>query len=274
MVDGAFRHAERSLARGLTVSRGWAAGARTVKQVADVSFTPMSGTAGPLRVGLINLSERPDATTENFRRALASIPDVDLQVHDGRDETLPPPETYDAIVLSGSIDSVNDEIPYVHRVRRWVQSCDRPILGVCFGHQLLASAFGGTVAHMPDRELGYRHIEIDRPEDSLFAGIDERPVAFLCHEDIVVEPPPGATVLARNERGVQAFRLGPHVAVQFHPEIDREHARWLLDRLDLPEAVRNDARATLTIEHGEAALRLRRLFLNFLATVREGYAGA
>lgn len=234
----------------------------------------MPGIARPLRVGLINLSDRPDATAENFRRALASIPDVDLQVHDGRDGALPDPEAFDAIVLSGSIDSVNDGLAYIDRVRRWVRECESPIFGVCFGHQLLASAFDGTVAHMPHRELGYRSIEIDRPADPLFAGIDDRPVAFLCHEDIVVEPPPGATVLARNERGVQAFRLGPHVAVQFHPEIDREHANWLLEQFDLPEDVRNDARSTLTVEHGEAARGLRRLFSNFLAAVKEGTAGA
>lgn len=218
-----------------------------------------------MRIGLLNVSHWPAAAAANFRRALEGMDGVELVVYDARNLQLPELRAVDAVVVTGSIDSVNDDLDYVRHAREWVRTADVPIFGVCFGHQLVASAFGGEVERMQEHEVGYRQIELDRPEDPLFDGVPWRPTVFLCHEDTVVTPPPNATVLASNERGIQALRLGPTVSVQFHPEVDADHAGKLLAELDIGEATRADALETVTPENAEAALRVRRLFENFVA---------
>lgn len=229
----------------------------------------MARSNGRMRVALLNVSHTPAAAAANFRRAFQSIDDVDLVAYDARNLELPEPGAVDAAVVTGSIDSVNDDLEYVRAAREWLRTADVPVFGVCFGHQLVASAFGGEVAHMPERELGYRRIALDRPDDPLFDGVADRPTAFLCHEDTVVEPPAGATVLASNEYGIQALRLGRTVSVQFHPEVDGAHARRLLAELDLPAEWRERALETVTDANATAASRLRRLFENFVAHLDE-----
>lgn len=223
-----------------------------------------------MRVGLLNVSHLPAATEANFRRAFEPVDDVDLVVYDARNLELPAPGAVDAAVVTGSIDSVNDDRAYVNAVREWVRETDVPVLGVCFGHQLVATAFGGRVERLPEWELGYHRVALERPGDPLFDGLPPEPMVFESHEDRVVAPPPGATVLASNERGIQALRLGRTVSVQFHPEADGDHARRLLGELDLPAADRADALATVTDGNAAAALATRRLFENFVAGVRAG----
>lgn len=222
-----------------------------------------------MRVALLNVSHLPAAAETNFRRAFDPIEDVELVVYDARNLELPESGTVDAAVITGSIDSVNDDHEYVRALREWVRAAEVPKMGVCFGHQLVATAFGGEVARMPDRELGFRRITVDRPGDPLFEGVPERPVVFLCHEDTVVSPPPDATVLASNEHGVQALRRGRDVTVQFHPEVDAAHARQLLAALPIPEGTRADALETVTEGNAAAAREVRRLFGNFVAGLHD-----
>jgi GMP synthase-like glutamine amidotransferase len=91
---------------------------------------------------------------------------------------------------------------------------------VCFGAQVLAAALGGTVERAPRPELGWCRVE------STTAAIAEGPW-FQWHRDRFTLPA-GALSLAHNELGVQAFRRGRSVGVQFHPEVDhRLLSSWL-----------------------------------------------
>ena len=88
---------------------------------------------------------------------------------------------------------------------------DVPVLGLCFGGEALAAVLGGHVERSPAPELGWCEIETDDPE-SIPAG------PWLEWHFERFTTPPGATELARTEHATQAFRLGPHLGVQFHPE--------------------------------------------------------
>ena len=97
-----------------------------------------------------------------------------------------------------------------------------PVLGICFGHQLLGYAFGGQVVRNPlGWEIGSFDVEVP-VEDPLFADLPATLRVNLVHQDMVASPPaPDVRVLAGNPRTpIQALAVGDHVrGVQFHPEI-------------------------------------------------------
>ena len=129
---------------------------------------------------------------------------------------------------------------------------DVPVLGLCFGGEALAAVLGARVERSPAPELGRREIETDDP-DAVPAG------PWLEWHFERFATPPGATEIARTGDATQAFRLGPHLAVQFHPEATVEIVEGWAEHdgveasLDAPPAQREAAR--------EAAFRLFDAFL-------------
>ena len=132
------------------------------------------------------------------------------------------------IVVLGSTSSVYDDgeaRAWIEEDLAWLRRADAagvPVLGICFGAQLLAAAFGGAVEPAGGQEIGWVTIDSTDPE-----LIPPGPWLEFHHDRCL--PPPGATVLARNALGVQAFRVGRHLAVQFHPEVDGEQFKLWLD---------------------------------------------
>ncbi len=88
---------------------------------------------------------------------------------------------------------------------------DVPVLGLCFGGEVLSAVLGGRVEVAPRPELGWRVIETDEPET-----VPGGPWLEWHYERFTT--PPGAEEIARTEDAVQAFRYGPHLGLQFHPE--------------------------------------------------------
>jgi GMP synthase (glutamine-hydrolysing) len=170
------------------------------------------------------------------------------------DVPLPSPEEGAAFIVTGSSSSVTERAPWMLRAEahlRELVAAGAPVLGICFGHQLLAQALGGEVAKNPrGREIGTVQIARHAPahaDDPLFHGLPSTFQVNATHVDTVVKLPPGARVLAVTDREpTAAFGLGDHVrAVQFHPEIDADamrgyvKARWDViakDGLD-PQAI-------------------------------------
>lgn len=148
------------------------------------------------------------------------------------------------VVLGGPMGAGDDAVaPWLAPTRALVAHAvarGTPTLGVCLGHQLAALALGGRVGRSPTgRTLGLVPVRLtgDGHDDLLLTGLGGQD-ALHHNDDVVLEVPSGATVLATLPDGrPQALRLGPAAwGVQFHPEASPEiFAAWL--RWDFPDGV-------------------------------------
>ncbi len=131
-------------------------------------------------------------------------------------EPLPDPAGRPFLVSLGSeASAADDAVPWLAAERAVLDRaivCDVPILGICFGAQHLARALGGVVAPAPRAEVGWLDVE------SLAPDVVPHGPWLQWHRD-AFSVPPGAQLLARSAVGPQAFRRGPHLGVQFHPEV-------------------------------------------------------
>ena len=159
-------------------------------------------------------------------------------VVDAQREPLPESE-FGGIIITGSAASAYEEDAWIRKSEDFLRrAADRgtAIYGICFGHQLLAQAFGGRVEKCPRGwELGTASISVcdEALNDPLFAGLPTEFPAQLSHGDVVIELPSGATPLASNGHWpIQAFRLGENIwGTQFHPEFTLGIMEGLVDSL-------------------------------------------
>jgi GMP synthase (glutamine-hydrolysing) len=124
------------------------------------------------------------------------------------------------LVLSGGPSSVYD--PGAPGLPDYVLRCDLPVLGICYGMQVLGLALRGRVEPAEEREYGPRVVrrEIGAASAPLLRGLPDQFDVWMSHGDVVVAPPPGFDVLARSENGqIAAMGNGRVQAVQFHPEV-------------------------------------------------------
>jgi len=144
-------------------------------------------------------------------------------------------EQLSGVILSGSPRDAWTEDPVNTRLCDLVHACAKanlPFLGVCYGHQILARAFGGKVARHPQGlELGNTQVGLTAPGQScpLFAGFPQQFDVLSSHADAVLELPSEAELLVEGQfTRVQGFQIGQHLfGVQFHPESDPDTMRFL-----------------------------------------------
>jgi GMP synthase-like glutamine amidotransferase len=173
-----------------------------------------------------------DVDTAGFIADAFEARGAELAVHLFPDDgPLPAFDGVDHIVVMGSVSSVNDPDPWIAAELDWLRAADRaglPVFGICFGAQAICVALGGRVEAMERQEIGWFTVD-SLDQDAVPAG-----PWLEFHNDRCL-PPPSATVLARNEAGIQAFRIGPHFAVQFHPEVDGPQLKRWLDSMGTAE---------------------------------------
>jgi len=117
-------------------------------------------------------------------------------------------------------DHIRGEVAAESALLQSAHASGIPVLGICFGGQMLAHALGGSVGRAPEAEIGWCAVESAVPE---LAG--DGPW-FQWHADRF-QPPAEAVRLARSDRAEQAFRVGRTVGLQFHPEVNESIvARW------------------------------------------------
>jgi GMP synthase-like glutamine amidotransferase len=128
----------------------------------------------------------------------------------------PDPRDYDLVVSLGSeFAAYNDSIPFIQRETELIRaaaSSDVPILGVCFGGQLMARALGGKSFKAGRSEIGWLSVRTNDPD-----LVPDGPW-FNWHFD-TFSLPPGAKLIADTDVGPQAYVIGRNLGLQFHPEV-------------------------------------------------------
>ena len=179
------------------------------------------------------------------------------------------------IVISGSAASVLDEHPWSLRLEELIRDARArrvPVLGVCYGHQLIAKALFDAARRAALPEVGWYEVDLEPAAAADLPGpLPERFRCFLSHFDEVFDPQvPGFRVLARSERcPVQAFRLvdEPVWGVQFHAEMDPVEAHALFElRMDKGAELGIDTAAMLELATYDESV-WRSLYDGFLAQV-------
>jgi GMP synthase (glutamine-hydrolysing) len=172
-----------------------------------------------------------------FRRHLEG-PETSLEVvHVALGAPLPAHFDYDAVVVTGSFSMVTDREHWSVATAAYLREVIErrlPTLGVCYGHQLLADAFGGQVANNPrGRQAGTVSVRLTAAAqgDPLFRALPEVLRVQVSHRQSVLALPEQAVLLAACEGDPHhAYRLGESTwGVQFHPEFDADVSRAYIE---------------------------------------------
>lgn len=210
--------------------------------------------------------------TKWFANALGMSPDRFRTVN-AIDEGLPLTVPESGIIIGGSSFGVYDQLPWMQRLQEFIRAMadqQKPTLGVCFGHQIVAAALGGTVERgSKGREFGPTQV-ILTPEgqaDPLYRGLPSTLRVAMTHGDVVIRiPQDAAIVLAENPTySNQSLAFGTNVrTTQFHPEMTGGILASIArhDQINRGTAGTNESRTLLAqlrqadVEsHGRAVLR-------------------
>ncbi|HJL01513.1 MAG TPA: glutamine amidotransferase [Polyangiaceae bacterium LLY-WYZ-15_(1-7)] len=189
-----------------------------------------------------------------FRAGLGLSPEraPALDVRDGT--ALPAPAGWGGVLVTGSAAMVTDRAEWSVRTAAWlpeVLRADVPLLGICYGHQLLADAMGGLAGDNPrGRQLGTVAVRRLPGEDPLLDVVPRTFRVQATHSQSVLRLPEGAVRLAETDLDPNhAYRLGERAwGLQFHPEMDADILKRLVAQWDAP--LRAEGRAPEAIVAG------------------------
>jgi GMP synthase-like glutamine amidotransferase len=178
-----------------------------------------------------------------FAQLLA--PDFETVRYEAQTGELPDrPDAHDAYLITGSPGGVYEPLPWIAPLRDFLRATSprTKLVGICFGHQLMAEAFGGRVEKSGKGwGVGLHRYEVKARESWMDSG---RSLSIpVSHQDQVVEQPPRTRILAANDFtpvGMLGWEDRAAMSMQFHPEFEPDYARALIalrrDRLSGAEA--------------------------------------
>lgn len=215
-----------------------------------------------------------------FRRGLGlQRADVDVVRVDNGAALPADTRRHAGVIVTGSPAMVSERLRWSEDTAAWLRTrieSGSPVLGVCYGHQLLAHALGGRVDYHPSgREVGTVGIErlAAADDDALLQAAPARFMAHSSHQQSVLELPKGAVTLARSAHDPHhAVRYAPGVwGLQFHPEFSVEVMRGYLRRRR--QAARGECTEDCCVDRADApAPMARRLLRRFREYARAGSA--
>lgn len=175
-----------------------------------------------------------------------------VRAHDG--EPLPDPATMGGILITGSAAGVYDPFPWLEPLRAFIRDAygkRTPMLGICFGHQIMADALGGDVRKS---EKGWglgRHSYGVRSKPGFMAGAPSALAIACSHQDQVIVPPAEAEVILASDFTPNAglfYRNGAALSFQPHPEFADDYTVALaeLRRGKAPDALVDEAVASVS----------------------------
>jgi len=153
------------------------------------------------------------------RRVRESNTYCEIIPHDADSEILTKQDVI-GVILSGGPSSVYEEGAPV--AQAWVYDAGVPVLGICYGMQLMAHQLGGKVEAGTEHEYGHAVIHKDGQNNPLFEGLDNEIPVWMSHGDRIEELPPGFRSLAYSENSpiaVMGNEDGTYFGIQFHPEV-------------------------------------------------------
>ncbi|MBD8066865.1 gamma-glutamyl-gamma-aminobutyrate hydrolase family protein [Devosia sp. PTR5] len=207
-----------------------------------------------------------------FRHMFASGGgDFSFSEIDVRSVALPDAAALEGLVITGSPAGVYEDHAWLDPLRTFIRAAyeaETPMLGICFGHQIMADALGGTV-EKSGRGWGLgRHLYRVEARPHFLAELPDTIAVACSHQDQVVLPPPEAEVVLASAFAPYAgllYKTGKALSFQPHPEFDDAYAKALVDlrRGNAPETVIEEAIASFATPSDSMALR--RAIVRFFA---------
>ena len=231
----------------------------------------MTGTTPPFRALIVQheAASPPGLVTDWLRWHDATADELRIDLEENEVD----PSRYGLVIsLGAEYAAFDDHLPQVPRETRLLRravDADVPVLGLCFGGQMLARVLGGTVYRSDEAEIGWLPVRTTDPE-----LITEGPW-FQWHFDAFTMPP-GARLIAESEVGPQAFVAGRSLGLQFHPEVTPEimddWVRVYRHELDAegvdPDVILSDT-ARMAGSNRRSAWQLLERFFDSVARIRE-----
>lgn len=179
---------------------------------------------------------------------------------------LPDPTAYDAFLVTGSRHSAYDDLPWIAPLGRFIADAgdaDVRLAGICFGHQLIAQQFGGTVESAAvGWGVGVHRADVVTRRPWMDPSSDTFDL-IVSHQDQVVALPREAELIARSEHApVAAFQVGSALGLQGHPEFSPAYSAALMahrrDRIPEPVISAGEASLTTATDHATVTTWLGR----------------
>lgn len=193
-----------------------------------------------MKLGLLETGRPPEPLAETYGdypamfRALLGEAAYEYATFDVAAGELPAhPQACDAYLVTGASAGVYDPLPWIAPLKAFLVEAKGkvPLVGICFGHQVMAEAFGGRVEKSPKGwGVGLQTYKVRRREP--WMDVVSTLALPGSHQDQVVEQPPNTEVIAASDFtpfGMLAWRDQPAISLQLHPEFEPAYAKALIE---------------------------------------------